>query len=313
MYRIFDVAIDSDIPLPELPEISSDERQREVIHFRCRERAGRENTHAWFHHWVTDSGTVTASCARVGAGFLLRIPGIADFAIKPSGMRIDCFPQEGVPQSSVRHALLDQVIPMLLGQLGRQVLHASAVTIAKHYFVAFVGPSGAGKSTLASSFAGAGSTLITDDCLMLEERNNLLIPIANYSGVRLYDDAAEHVFGVVGEPGSVAHYSNKKRIPLTGHLNEHSSPALKGVFLIDTATGGETEISIRPISGAMDLMPLVRQHFYLDVADRRTIATQFSHLQRLLALGVAVYHLGYPRQLALLGDVREAIAGVLSQ
>src|SRR5690606_8330052 len=160
-----------------------------------------------------------------------------------------------VPPATLRHGLLDQVIPMCLGQLGRQVLHASAVRLADGRVLGFVGQSGLGKSTLAAAFAAAGASILTDDCLLIEPRGPGFAAIGNYPGVRLNEDSATRLLGGVGEPGSVAHHSGKSRLPTPPSANRVEGDALSALFLL-VEPGDDDAIQTAPIIGSEDLLPL---------------------------------------------------------
>ena len=107
-------------------------------------------------HWDEDETEIFMSVADEGSGYRVRFPGIGDYFVSPGQGQIQCQPFSAVPAETLRHLLLDQVVPRMLGQGGELVLHASAVELDDGTGLAFVGPSGAGKSTLASSFQKPG-------------------------------------------------------------------------------------------------------------------------------------------------------------
>ena len=74
----------------------------------------------------TELPAALAAKARV-TGRIVQFPGFAEFAVTPRD--IVCHPRTGVPLATVRHLLLDQLIPALLASRARLVLHASAVDI----------------------------------------------------------------------------------------------------------------------------------------------------------------------------------------
>ena len=109
----------------------------------------------WIRHWRTDDEYITLSLARRVDGFLLRFPFLADFVIDAEGCRIGAWAAPDIDEETLRHLLLDQVLPRVLGYKERLVLHASAVLV-NGTAMAFAGNTGAGKSTLAASFQTAG-------------------------------------------------------------------------------------------------------------------------------------------------------------
>src|SRR5207253_1964784 len=145
------------------------------------------------------------------SGYLFHFPELADFRIDAAGRTIRCHPVPGTPLETIRHLFLDQVIPLVLSKRGKLVVHASA-TLFSEGASAFIGMAGAGKSTLAASLADRGFPLLTDDCLLLEEKGHEFSVIPSYPGVRLWDEASSALFGQVPFSGPVAHYTQKKRL-----------------------------------------------------------------------------------------------------
>ena len=95
---------------------------------------------------------VCITCGRIDGNYILQFPNLADFIISEHGALVQYLPKPDIPIETIRHLLLDQVIPRVLGQQGRLVIHASAVTLPNRKTIAFLGNSGQGKSTIASYF-----------------------------------------------------------------------------------------------------------------------------------------------------------------
>ena len=314
MYSIFDIALDSDIQLPELSDI-------EIADYVITIKSGNTTQDIpdqpnWFHQLDDSAGKQWLSCSKLDDVYLLRFSGIADFTISQSYKSIQYYSEPGVTPETIRHLLLDQIIPRILGQQGRLVLHASAVVLPEGISVAFIGPSGRGKSTLASSFHENRATLITDDCLLLDEKDGKFIGIPNYFGVRLFDDSALAIFGQEFEKSPVAEYSSKSRLRLPkSNIGSHymNSP-LSVLFLLSdhaaTDSDGE-EIIISPISGAKELMSIIRQSFILDVTDKALIKKQFEIIGNLVKSDIKMFNLQYPRIHSYLPLVRSKINSVL--
>ena len=144
------------------------------------------------------------------------------------GHRIVAGAHRALPAATLRHLLLDQVLPLALGRMGRMAIHASAVHVPGLGAVAFAGGPGSGKSTLAAALARAGCAVLSDDCLVIAVRSGGVWAIPSYPGVRLWPDAASRL-GYRGR--LVAHYSDKVRVA-TGGLPSGDCPArLRALFL----------------------------------------------------------------------------------
>lgn len=313
MYGIFDVALDSDIPLPELLEVETADTVISV--------SAGEDTNIipdqleWFHHWETPKGEVCISCARLADSYVLRFPESGDFVVSLSGTSVQYFPASNIPVETIRHLLLDQIIPRILGQLGRLVVHASAVVLPNGKTVAFLGNSGHGKSTIAAYFCQNGAQLLTDDCLLIENQESGVTAIPNYYGLRLFEDSIEEIFGQKHEFFNVAHYSNKKRLypDYEKAIKLSSAKKMDAIFFLGRP-GNNTpsnDVIIEPIRGTKELMVLIEQMFVLDVTDMDLIARQFQNLGEIISTELPIYRLEFPRKHSLLPVVKTRVNNVL--
>src|SRR5438093_6285477 len=120
-YRAFGLALGSEIPLPERqasPEAAIDCRFR-MTAATTRAVAAATTPDPEDRAWIT--------VERCGAGLTLRFPGIAAFAISAGGAEIAGWRARGVPLATVRHLLLDHVLPRVLDLRGALALHAGGV------------------------------------------------------------------------------------------------------------------------------------------------------------------------------------------
>src|SRR5262245_35532677 len=164
LVRFGDLVLESEVPLPSLPPA---ETSRSDCTLTVDASTGVD-PHRWDHHWRRPEGSV--SCSRGSpAGYQLGFPGLAVFDIADDGRSIVGRTEGTLPLSTVEHLVVDQVLPRVLAQRGRLVLHAGCVVTARGA-VAFLGDSGAGKSTLCASFARAGDGLVLgDDGIVVRE------------------------------------------------------------------------------------------------------------------------------------------------
>jgi hypothetical protein len=307
IYRICDLTLASNVPLPEIVPAT-------VIEFDCRfelmsARCPAPDNVAWFHKWSVDNdgkdgGEEPWVCFGFsGDGYLLRFPSCGDFVLSGDLRKIQCRPLPGIPKATVRHLLLDQVIPLVLSRREGTVLHASAV-LAAQGVLAFVGKSGQGKSTLATSFAQKGCALVSDDCLALRAENGGWVVLPSYPGVRLWPSAAEELLGEDADTSSVAHYTIKRRAGDMGVLpfSACSAPLRAFFFLADEAP----TISMERLSPRQAFMAFVKFAFVLDITDTVFLRDQFETFG-LLSEAVPAYTVRYPREFASLPAVREAI------
>ena len=217
-YRWCGLTIRTDIDIPELvPAANAGEREW-VVRLGTG-RAPRRDGRRWFHRWRFPDGRRWVAFARDPAGYLLRFPALADFDVRPAGRLIECYPQSAPPHT-VRHLLLDQVLPLIVGTRDSLALHGSVVATSAGA-IAFLGESGLGKSTLAATLGHRGCQVLSDDCcvlvrrslgeggLMKRQRGFCVVP--SYPGVRLNPDSLQRTFGPDAGGDRVSHYSQKRR------------------------------------------------------------------------------------------------------
>ena len=307
-YRLFDQPVHSELPLSGLPACAVDEHG---VGVRLTDGAAlNEAGFRWIHDWKTASGAVTASCARRGETYLIRFPGLADFQIQLAPPCIEVFPAPVTTMATLTHLLVDQVIPRLLGHLGRVVLHASGAVLPGGRAVALVGDSGRGKSTLAASLFQSGWPLLADDCLQLDLIDGDVHALGAYPSLRLWPESAHALFRESPGFEEVAHYSTKRQLQLTDANGDHrGAAALAAIFLLNNPEQGRDgdDVRIEAIGGADAAMAMIEAAFVLDVVSREAVSAQFRQVARIAQSGVPLNRLSYPRRFDRLPRVRSAI------
>ena len=167
-YELFGLAIDSEIPLPELKSQSAaDGGGPADLSIRLGPPAGE------------DAG-----------GYVIEIDEVARFTIS-GGMAIRVTPAAGAGERDIRLFLLGSAMGAALHQRGILPLHANAVEIDSRA-VAFMGQSGAGKSTLAAWFHDQGYPILADDvCVIRADEGDGATAYPGLPRLRLWEDALE--------------------------------------------------------------------------------------------------------------------------
>jgi hypothetical protein len=307
LYRISDLTLKSNVPLVDLQHGYSAEPD---LHFELRP-AGlkRHATADWFHESLQPGGETWLMIGKLGGDYLLRFADLSDFVIANEMRSIHCFPLEGVPLETISHLLLNHVIPLVLNQRGKVVLHAGAVVLPQGA-VAFMGRSGRGKSTLTAALAQRGYPLLTDDGLLLEERGGRLIVIPSYPGLRLWPEMAELFFNSAPQAPAVAHYSEKKLLKLQNtQLPFTSAPVpLRRVYLLapPEETAGLAEVVITPLPPREAFIETFKHAFQIDNTSRVRLKQGFEAIARAVAEPI-YFRLAFPRDVVMLTMVCEAI------
>jgi hypothetical protein len=260
----------------------------------------------WIHHWHTTSGNISISLARLEKDFLLRFPSLADFVVSNDGSHIRAWPVSGNDEETLRHLLLDQVMPRLLSHQGHLVLHASAIDVNGRA-IAFVGETGRGKSTLAASFHLSGYPLLTDDGLLIKEKDNNIKALPCYPSLRLWPESLTALFDEFPSQQAMASYSSKNRVRLPQN-NKNEPMELAALFVLEKPALENEAATIRvsPLSVRDACMELVRNSFQLDVSNHRQVTSMFAAAS-IVAEQVPVFSLSYPRDFSILPAVHEAI------
>ena len=310
MYRYFDLSIDSSIPLPELPEVNGGEAS---ISFQLVNSPLDSQVFSTVHHWQLPDGEITMTCARSGEDYLLEFPDLAEFEISGASADVRCYPRANVDSASIRHLLLDQVIPRVIGHGGDIVLHASAVVIGGKA-AAFLGAPGSGKSTLAASFLMSDCPMLTDDCLLIKTKASDIVGIRGCAGLRLLQDSIDAIIGEEYESKEAANYSSKRRLTTHVDSKQKSEIPIAAAFLLtppaDAAQTGPVELE--QIDGARTVTELIKHSYILDVSDKARIAEKFSATGNIVASGLPVYRLTYPHKHALLAQIRAVVEEVVT-
>lgn len=180
---------------------------------------------------------------------------------------------------------------------GLPTLHASAVAVNGRA-VAFLSRHGGGKSGLAAAMAQAGFPLLTDDLLVLEEREDRWEARPSYPEMRMWPDEAAHFVGPPESLPLVQADSEKRRVTIGdggfGSFLDAATP-LACLYLASRRPEGEGGgVEIQPVSRSEALIELVRHSFSPRLVEAAGL--QPARLDRLARLvrAVPVRRLVYP-------------------
>ena len=266
-YRCYGLTIASDIAFPEelLAVVGHGHAAWQVR--RHAELMAPRQSLEWFHRWQFPDGREWVAFGRDALGYLLRFPGIADFDVRPDQRTIDCFALTDVPEDTLQHLTLDQVMPLVLGTPASMALHGSSVATPAGAVI-FLGESGLGKSTLAARLGRRGLAVLADDCALLRVGPAGFEVVPAYPGVRLHPDSVRTISGAEMTSGPVAHYSTKRRIA-AGFASPFPKQAvpLARVYVISSREQLQRvdAITIEPMSKRDALYALTDFTFHLDI------------------------------------------------
>ena len=281
-YHFADIRVRSAVELPELVRAAphtdaGDITIHWVDHFQ-------PTPTVWFHQW-NDGPDIWARFGEADGVWVVEFPTLAEFRIDASATSVSVEPRLGTPAFTVRHLLLNQILPLVLSRQGRMVLHAGAVAIDGQV-TAFFGPTRSGKSTLVAACARAGAEVVSDDCVVVYRDGPQWMAVPSYPAMRLWSSALDHLgWAPVGRTAA-SHYNDKHRLGPTASDWRFAAGPCPLVRLIRLA-GDEAG---RPIA-----VDLYSQVFRLDVRDRAE-ALRLFHAVADLAADVEVRDLVMPAE-----------------
>ncbi len=296
-YRLYGLILRSSLPLGG-PRARAGRTDLELVP----ERRG------WPTGWLSASQRRQwFACRRLPDGSMyLRWRGLFEFLVAPSGRTVRWRKLGRTAEESFRSYLLGQVLSFALLARGREPLHASAVAVGDRV-IAFLGDCGLGKSSLAAAFVGAGFPLVTDDLLVLEKSRGAYLVQTGLPRIKLYPAIARRLLGVRRQGPRLNPGTAKMIVPLSEERAARRPLPLDTLYVLARARG----VEIAPLSRAGAMLEIVRATFNSVEMDRQRLARQFEFARR-LAGAVRVRRLAYPRRLAAIARVRDAVLADLS-
>ena len=311
-YRICGLTLESDTVFPELLSASVITSGPQMSVRLATRLPLVPSPIQWIRQWPLSTGEPWLHCGKLDSGYLIRFHELADFLVDNGGQKIMGTAVQGISPITLRHLLLDHVLPLVLNLRGRDALHATAVA-TPHGVCAFTGMAGMGKSTLAMSFALTGYPVLSDDCLVIEEQDGRLVAVPAYPGVRLWDDTCAALAPQINAPSPVAHYTDKQRLVWQEQVkNFPTTPLpLQRIYLLTRSSGNASvmDLSAPHIESCPQrqvFMALLEQTFRLDVTDAVMLVRQLHWLERIVTQ-IPVRRLYIPNDFTALSTVQAVV------
>lgn len=230
-YSVFGLRVRSEVELPELPVLPSDDEHDVAISWGRIERPPGED--GWL--WTANQAT------------MIQFDGVARFAVR-EGRSIRVDPHPRAEARDIRVYLLGSAMGLLLHQRGLLPLHANAIEVGGRA-AAFVGSSGSGKSTLAGWFSDEGIRVIADDvCAVGFDSGGSPVVSPGLQRLRLWRDALERT-GRDPAAYSLSFTADGSRekydVPLTSQQHRQGSAPLAALYQLDCGD----QFGIEPLEG----------------------------------------------------------------
>ena len=213
-YHFGSYGLTSEFELPELgaPISGRAQKAKAILSVGWAQGAARHaGSMKLVHLWPNAEGGMALYRDPLREDLQLEFPERSEFTLTGSGntIAVGLGPRAGI--ATVRHLLLDQLLPRVLAHRGETVLHASAVRIGTRA-VGFMGKSGSGKSTLAAALAAENCALLSDDGLILELATSAVLALPTYTSLRLWSDSWHYLQGDTPRESALRSSHAKHRI-----------------------------------------------------------------------------------------------------
>lgn len=234
--------------------------------------------------------------------------GLFEFVVSASGAEVCSRPLAGATDEAFHTYLFNQVLSFALLCRGVEPLHSTSVVVDGRA-VAFLGDCGYGKSSLGAAFVSAGHRLLTDDLLVVDERSGGWIGHPGPSRMKLFPEMADHFFG----PGAARVPMNGGtpkavlRIPGTS-MQRVPAPLAALLFLHPPGEGdGDGEVRLERATPREAFIGLTTNTFNDLLRGPDRLRQHLAWASR-VSVGVPVWRLSYPRDLAVVPRVVERVA-----
>lgn len=259
--------------------------------------------------WSDPEGTLELYVVGSDADqFVFKFPELACVVVSLSKRAVAYAVQGDLAKETLKHLLADQVFPRIMARGAGVVLHAGGVQIS-HHAALFLAPSGSGKSTLTASLHHAGHPLLGDDAIVVTDGEPRPHARATYPSLRLLPDSISALYADRPEASLVAHYSDKQRVLLPLGADDLAAPVAAlpvGAVFFLSGEGEPGQITLTTVTDAEACMGLIENSFQFDPSDVAATHRKLVEASRIVAK-VPCYRLAYPRDYAMLPQVRAAI------
>jgi len=177
--------------------------------------------------------------------------------------------------------LLGPVLGFVLLLRGVVSLHASAVVVDSKA-VALIGPAGSGKSTTAAAFASRGFTILADDVVTLDDREDQFLVRPSYPCIRLWPASVKALYGSESHLPRLTPNWDKRYLDLSDQFQQKPLP-LSAIYVLGERSDQPAAPFFAPLDRPAALLSLIANTYTNYLMDKRMQARQFDLLGRVLA------------------------------
>ena len=198
------------------------------------------------------------------------------FTIK-NGKEIIINPQTGLEENFLRYLFMGHVIPILLHQKGRLVLHANAVNMDEGAVI-LLGSSGKGKSTTSIALHKQNYNLLSDDILsikIIDEKYQSVYP--GFPRIKLWPIVIKNINE---DPNFMPkiHFNTEKRSYNISEDFSHDIKPIRAIYLLEE--GDKTAITeMKSFDG---LLELIKSSYCFKLFNETELSENFKQVSKIV-------------------------------
>jgi hypothetical protein len=276
LYRVFDLVLGSNVPIPALPPLDDPVVPDITVHFGSWPDAAARSKPAdspdYQSPFLDGSGVpiLRIWCVSATTYRLSYVNGL-EFLVNYADREIWSLWQGSVDFQDAASFLLGPVLGILLRLQGRVCLHASAVAY-KDSTLVFAGSPGAGKSTLAAALSCRGLAVVSDDIVLLTKNDDAqFCAVPSHPFLSLWPESVELIDRKSNELPRVFSQMEKRRLLLetSGRFESRSLP-IGAVYVLDHKKASTSDVAM--LSRQDALLALVTESYgtYVLTVERRS-------------------------------------------
>ena len=179
--------------------------------------------------------------------------------------------------------LLGPIMGFVMLLRGVVCLHASAVAIGERA-IAILGPAGSGKSTTAAAFSDRGYSVLAEDVVTLDDRQDHFFVRPAYPCIRLWPASVKALYGTETHLPKLTPNWEKRYLDLTKRPEQFQQQPLPlgAIYHLGHRSDEPAAPIIEPLEKSEGLMTLVANTYATKLMNKQMRAREFEQLTRVL-------------------------------
>lgn len=206
-----------------------------------------------------------------------------EFVVNKAGTEIWANWIEPLTLEDTATYLLGPIMGFVMLLRGIVCLHASAVVI-EDQAIALVGPAGSGKSTTAAAFSTRRYSILAEDVVTLDDRNDHFLVRPAYPCIRLWPASVKALYGSEDHLPKLTRNWDKRYLDLTERPEQFQQQSLKlaAIYLLAPRSDSPDAPLITTLEKSQGLMSLVANTYGSKLMDTQMRAREFDVLSRIV-------------------------------